>query len=108
MGGCEPCMPSAKMHEERPVGAPPEWQSRERPPLLSRRFQFSDYNETRSFLDAMAKLSEQQGYYPDTSFGVNYANVTVHARNGEQLDIKDFEFAVRANELADLSRGTQS
>ena len=108
MGGCEPCMPSAQMHEERPVGAPPEWQSRERPPLLSRRFQFSDYNETRSFLDAMAKLSEQQGYYPDTSFGVNYANVTVHARNGEQLDIKDFEFAVRANELADLAHGVKS
>lgn len=95
------------MRKERPTEAPPEWQWRERPPLLSRRFQFSGYNETRSFLDAMAKLSEEHGYYPDTSFGVNYVNVTVHARNGEQLEHKDFEFAARINELTDLSRGAK-
>ena len=108
MSGCDPCTPSAPMHEEHPVGAPPEWQSRERPPLLSRRFQFSGYSETRGFLDAMAKLSEQQGYYPDTSFGVNYVSVTINARNGERLDSKDFEFAACINQLADLAHGVKS
>ena len=95
------------MPNERPPEVPPEWQWRERPPLLSRRFQFSGYNETRHFLDAMAKLSEEHGYYPDTSFGVNYVNVTVNARNGQQLEHKDFEFAARINELTNLARGVQ-
>ncbi len=103
MSGYE--MRETPMSKEKPAEAPPEWQRRERPPLLSRRFQFSGYQETRSFLDAMAKLSEQRGYYPDTSFGVNYANVTIHAQNGEQLEHKDFEFATRINELTELARG---
>ena len=95
------------MPKERPSEVPPEWQWRERPPLLSRRFQFSGYSETRSFLDAMARLSEEHDYYPDTSFGVNYVSVTVNARNGEQLEHKDFEFAARINELIDPVHSAQ-
>jgi len=55
----------------------------------------------------MAKLSEEHGYYPDTSFGVNYVSVTVNARNGEQLEHKDFEFAARINELIDPVHSAQ-
>ena len=95
------------MRKEPPIGVPPEWQWRERPPLLSRRFQFSGYSETRDFLDALTSLSEERGYYPDTSFGVNYVNVTIHASNGEQLEKKDFELAVRIDAMMPLAPNAQ-
>ncbi len=91
------------MRKERPSGVPPEWQWRERPPLLSRRFQFSGYSATRDFLDGLTSLSEESGYYPDTSFGTNYVNVTIHPSSSEQLEQKDFDLAVRIDALMPLS-----
>ncbi len=75
--------------------------------MLFCRFQFPGYGATRAFLDALAELSKQEDYYPDLSFGVNYVNVTVHARNGEQLEHKDFEFAARTNEITDPLSGVK-
>ncbi len=95
------------MRKERPSEAPPEWEWRERPPTLSRHFQFSSYNQTRYFLDELATLAEECGYYPDTSFGVNYVSVTIAARDGAALSTKDFNFAVRIDELTSLSRGAK-
>ncbi len=61
---------------------------------------FADYGETRAFLDRLAALSDETGYYPDISFGRSYANVTVHARDGKTLGAEDIEFARRTNEIA--------
>ena len=94
------------MRKEPPAGVPPEWQWRERPPLLSRRFQFSGYSATRDFLDALTNLSEENGYYPDTSFGVNYVNVTIHPSNSE-LEQKDFALAARIDALIPLTPDAQ-
>lgn len=90
------------MRKERPTEAPPEWQWRERPALLSRRFQFSGYSAARDFLDGLTTLSEECGYYPDTSFGTNYVNVTIHASNSEQLEKNDFELAARIDTMIPL------
>lgn len=95
------------MHKERPTGVPPEWQWRDRPPLLSRRFQFSGYSKTRDFLDALTTLSEECGYYPDTSFGLNYVNVTIHAGDSKLLEQKDFELAARIDDVSQLSSGVK-
>ncbi|MEW6354052.1 MAG: 4a-hydroxytetrahydrobiopterin dehydratase [Pseudomonadota bacterium] len=93
------------MRNQGPSEAPPEWQQRERPPTLSRRFQFNGYSQTRYFLDELATLSEECGYYPDTSFGANYVSVTINARDGAALSAKDFNFAARIDKLMNLSRG---
>ncbi len=61
---------------------PPGWQSRKRPSRLERRLEFSDYDATRDFLDAVAELCEAVGFYPDISFGRTYANITIHAEDG--------------------------
>lgn len=75
------------------------WERRDKPALLHRRFQFGGYSETRAFLDRMAQLSERHGYYPDTSFGATYVNVTIHARNGERLGEDDEHYAIAVNAL---------
>jgi pterin-4a-carbinolamine dehydratase len=78
---------------------PGDWECRGRPAYLFRRFQFSGYRETRAFLDRLASLSEEVGYYPDISFGTTYANITIHARNGAELGPEDVTFARRVAEL---------
>lgn len=82
------------------VEIPAGWEHHGRPAHLFRRFQFSGYRETRAFLDRLAALSEEVGYYPDISFGTTYANVTVHARDGKAISSEDLAFAQRVSELA--------
>jgi pterin-4a-carbinolamine dehydratase len=79
-----------------------EWKERGKPPRLERRFEFADYEATRSFLDRAAELSERESYYPDMSFGRNYVNVTIHAAEGEEaLDELRRRFASALGDLLD-------
>jgi pterin-4a-carbinolamine dehydratase len=56
-----------------------QWQERNRPLRLERRYEFSDYEKLRDFLDQAAKLSETKNLYPDIGFGKSYVNMTIHA-----------------------------
>lgn len=55
----------------------PHWLRQNLPPLLSRRFEFATYSETRTFLDNVAKLAEESKHYPNLSFGKTYVSVTL-------------------------------
>ncbi len=55
------------------------WVTRKRPVRLERRFEFSDYEDTREFLDRAAELAESQGYYPDMSFGRTHVCITLQS-----------------------------
>lgn len=57
----------------------PNWQEQNLPPMLTRRFEFESYVETRQFLDDVAKLSEEVSLYPNISFGKTYVSVTIDA-----------------------------
>ena len=59
-----------------------QWQERNRPLRLERRYEFQDYSALRDFLDKAADISEQEGYYPDMGFGRDYVNITIHV-NGD-------------------------
>lgn len=71
-----------------------QWQERNRPSRLEKRFEFDDYEALRVFLDNAADLSEQKGLYPDIGFGRTYANFTIHAEEGvAELTEQQREFA---------------
>lgn len=53
------------------------WIERKNPVRLECRVEFSDYDETRDFLDRAAELSEKQDYYPDMSFGRTHVSITL-------------------------------
>jgi 4a-hydroxytetrahydrobiopterin dehydratase len=53
------------------------WTRRSRPDRLERRIEFEDYATTSRFLEQLNQLSEQQGRYPDISFGRTYVNLTL-------------------------------
>jgi pterin-4a-carbinolamine dehydratase len=71
-----------------------EWQERNRPVRLERRYEFEGYGQLRDFLDRAAELSEQKDLFPDMGFGKDYVNITIHAQEGsEELASSQREFA---------------
>ncbi len=79
------------------------WNVEERIQLMSRRYEFSSYAETREFLDRLEKLSESENYYPDLSFGRTYVNVSIKARDNKKLSGKDYGFSEKVNLLVNDS-----
>ncbi|MEB3334722.1 MAG: 4a-hydroxytetrahydrobiopterin dehydratase [Cyanobium sp.] len=76
------------------------WTHRARPERLERRIEFTDYESTRRFLERLNSLSEQEGRFPDISFGRTYVNLTVRAE-GEPGEIGPTEtsFAAAIDDL---------
>ena len=81
-----------------------QWQERNRPLRLERRYEFQDYSALRDFLDRAADLSEQEGYYPDMGFGRDYVNITIHVNEGENaLGENQHRLAQQLDTLAEAS-----
>ena len=77
----------------------PRWQRQDLPPMLSRRFEFATYAETRSFLDGVAKVAEAAQRYPNLSFGKTYVSVTFDA-DGKKIGPDIVALAQQIDELA--------
>ncbi len=72
------------------------WQERRRPFRLERRFEFSNYEATRDFLDRLGDHSEEVKRFPDISFGKNYVNITLRPESDNEdaeLTEADHKFA---------------
>ena len=79
-----------------------QWQERNRPLRLERRYEFGDYSALRDFLDRAADLSEREGYYPDMGFGRDYVNITIHVNDGDEaLGESQHRFALQLDTLAE-------
>ncbi len=74
------------------------WKIQERSQQMSRRYDFSDYDKTRYFLDQLEKISEKENYYPDLSFSKTHVVVSINAR-GEELSQVDVDFSVQVDTL---------
>ena len=78
-----------------------QWQERDRPLRLERRYEFQDYRTLRDFLDRAAELSEREGLYPDMGFGRDYVNITIHVNEGDDtLRDEQRQFAKDLDALA--------
>lgn len=78
------------------------WTRRSRPDRLERRIEFADYESTRTFLERLNQLAEQQRRYPDLSFGRTYVNLTIRPsgeEENESLDASDEAFAAAIDAL---------
>jgi len=61
-----------------------QWQERNKPARLERRYLFQDYSTLRDFLERAAELSEQEDLFPDIGFGKDYANITIYADEDDE------------------------
>lgn len=82
------------------TAVPEGWTHHQQPPNIFRRYEFSAYGQTRTFLDRLADISKDTGLYPDISFGKTYVNVTIHANDGKAIGPDEIAFAVRSDEVA--------
>ncbi|MGV6815977.1 MAG: 4a-hydroxytetrahydrobiopterin dehydratase [Thiotrichales bacterium] len=77
------------------------WMETKKTASLTRRFEFDSYSSTRVFLDQLADLSEEQGYYPNLNFNRTQVNVSIESETGK-LGEKEYEFAQQTQKLFDL------
>jgi 4a-hydroxytetrahydrobiopterin dehydratase len=76
------------------------WTHRARPDRLERRIEFADYESTRLFLERLNTLSEQEGRFPDISFGRTYVNLTLRAAGeDEAVGEQEQTFAAAIDDL---------
>jgi pterin-4a-carbinolamine dehydratase len=77
-----------------------QWQERNRPLRLERRYEFADYDSLRNFLDRAAEVSEREGLFPDMGFGRDYVNITIHSdENADELGETQRRLAVAYDDL---------
>ena len=78
------------------------WRQKNRPECLEKRFEFSSYEKTRDFLDALGDFCEKLNRFPDISFGKTYANITIRPSETneiEEISKVDHEFATQIDIL---------
>jgi len=77
----------------------PGWQLAENKKSIVRTLKFKDFAATMSFINAMARMADQQDHHPDFSAGYNYCEVrySTHAIGG--LSDNDFICAAKINNL---------
>jgi len=90
------------MPEKRRPEMSEQWQERNRPLRLERRYEFADYSSLRDFLDRAAEVSEREGLFPDMGFGRDYVNVTIHTdENSDVLGDTQRRLAEQLDALLD-------
>ena len=75
------------------------WTQRPRPDRLERRIEFDDYESTRSFLERLNDLAEQEGRFPDISFGRTYVNLTLRPEDEQPVGDGEQAFAAAIDAL---------
>lgn len=75
------------------------WTQRPRPDRLERRLEFDDYESTRAFLERLNALAEQQGRFPDISFGRTYVNLTLRPEQDAPVTESEQAFAAAIDAL---------
>ena len=75
------------------------WTQRSRPDRLERRIEFEDYESTRTFLERLNALAEEQGRFPDISFGRTYVNLTLRPEQEEPVGDQEQALAAAIDAL---------
>jgi len=82
-----------------------QWQERNKPARLERRYIFDEYSTLRDFLERAAELSEQEDLFPDMGFGKDYANITIYGdEDSKELGDIHHHFAQELDKLFNLKQ----
>jgi len=77
-----------------------QWQERNKPARLEKRYSFQDYSTLSDFLERAAELSEHENLFPDMGFGKDYANITIYGDDdNEKLSGTHHRFAQELDKL---------
>ena len=67
--------------------------------FLEKQFSFKNFVDSQKFVNAVGKISEEEGHHPEITFGWGYAkiNITTHAIEG--LSENDFILAAKIDKI---------
>lgn len=74
------------------------WRINNEPPVMTKRYEFESYDETRLFVNALADLSEKTSYFPNLTFSKVQVTVTIFT-DEKELGEKEFDFALETDKL---------
>ena len=80
---------------------PINWRIDNKPPVMTKQFTFESYQQTRSFINHLAELSEKTGYYPNLTFSQSQATVTIYT-DEKELGVEEYDFAHQTDQIAGL------
>lgn len=91
--------PMTKEEMDKLLTQVPSWAINAEATHITRRFNFKNFYQTMSFVNAVAWMANQENHHPDMEVGYNYCviNYTTHALGG--LSENDFICAAKVNSL---------
>lgn len=66
---------------------------------LTRKFKFSDYDETLDFVNKVAKIAEKHNHHPDITFGYNKVKVSITDHEKGSVSEKCHKFMDEVNKI---------
>lgn len=75
-----------------------DWRIDYKTPVMTKQFAFDSYEQTRTFVNDLADLSEETGYYPNLTYSQTQATVTIFT-DDKEFSEEDIKFAHRTDSL---------
>lgn len=75
------------------------WESNEDATWISKKFSFTDFSQTMSFVNAIAHMANQEGHHPDLEVGYGYCHVKYQTHAIDGLSENDFICALKVEGL---------
>jgi 4a-hydroxytetrahydrobiopterin dehydratase len=95
-GGVEPLTKAeAKKHLEKLD----DWSLADDARIITKGFEFENYEETLNFVNRVAEIAEENGHHPDIFFGYGYAEILIHTHKINGLHENDFILAAKIDNI---------
>lgn len=77
-----------------------QWRLDSQSSVMTKKYLFEGYEQTRSFVNDLADLSEKTGYYPNLTFSQSQATVSIYKEKDEFTE-NEYKFAHQTDNIAD-------
>lgn len=67
---------------------------------LTKKFKFSDYDETMDFVNKIAKIAKKQNHHPDMKVGYNTVVVSMFDHEANKISDKCHKFVDAVNKIS--------
>jgi 4a-hydroxytetrahydrobiopterin dehydratase len=67
--------------------------------FLIKEFKFKDFIESKTFVDKVGNISEEEGHHPDISFGWGYCKIKIFTHAIKGLAESDFILAAKIDKI---------
>ena len=68
--------------------------------FIEKNFKFKNFKESQNFVNAVGKISEDEGHHPDINFGWGYAKISITTHAIEGLSENDFILAAKIDQIS--------